>query len=115
SSGEKSSTRRVRLLCRRRVIAVGRGNGQRFYRPRPARATTAGIQPLSAGCLYTACRPGRCPCPEMLRIRTLSPPLQVALLLVASVILPARAQLAPQQTVIQVENVRTEYARVLRA
>ena len=51
----------------------------------------------------------------MLRIRTLAPPLQVALLLVASVILPARAQLAPQQTVIQVENVRTEYARVLRA
>ncbi|GAA3923375.1 hypothetical protein [Luteimonas lutimaris] len=51
----------------------------------------------------------------MLRIRTLSPLLQVALLLVASVIGPARAQQSPQQTVIQVENVRTEYARVLRA
>jgi len=45
----------------------------------------------------------------------LSPLLQVMLLLVACAIMPARAQKAVQQTVIQVENVRTEYARVLRA
>lgn len=47
----------------------------------------------------------------MLRNRTLSPLLSVAFLLVASAAQPVRAQ----QTVIQVENVRTEYARVLRA
>lgn len=46
----------------------------------------------------------------MLRIRTLSPILVVTLLS-ASAALPVRAQ----QTVIQIENVRTEYARVLRA
>ena len=47
---------------------------------------------------------------EMPRIRTLSPILVVTLLS-ASAALPVRAQ----QTVIQIENVRTEYARVLRA
>lgn len=46
----------------------------------------------------------------MLRIRTL-PPILVVTLLAASAAMPARAQ----QTVIQIENVRTEYARVLRA
>ena len=46
----------------------------------------------------------------MPRIRSLSPILVVTLLS-ASAALPVRAQ----QTVIQIENVRTEYARVLRA
>jgi uncharacterized protein YcfJ len=46
----------------------------------------------------------------MLRIRALPSTLMVAML-VASAALPVRAQ----QTVIQIENVRTEYARVLRA
>jgi len=39
----------------------------------------------------------------------------VLLLAASSAALPVRAQQAAQQTVIQVENVRTEYARVLRA
>ena len=38
-------------------------------------------------------------------------PMLVAILLAASAALPVHAQ----QTVIQIENVRTEYARVLRA
>lgn len=46
----------------------------------------------------------------MPRIRTFFP-LLVATLFLASASLPVRAQ----QTVIQIENVRTEYARVLRA
>src|SRR5690606_11810220 len=49
------------------------------------------------------------------RFRALSPLLPVAFLLVAPAAQQARAQQAPQQTVIQIENVRTEYARVLRA
>ena len=56
------------------------------------------------------------PLSEMLRNRTLTPLLPVVLLLAASsAAWPVRAQEAAQQTVIQVENVRTEYARVLRA
>lgn len=47
----------------------------------------------------------------MLRFRALSPLLPATLLLAASAVAPAHAQ----QTVIQIENVRTEYARVLRA
>src|SRR5690606_7436780 len=83
--------------------------------PCRGRATTAGSQPLPPGCLYTACRPAGCSCPEMLRTRLLSPLLPAALVLVALAPVAVRAQQAPQQTVIQVENVRTEYARVLRA
>ncbi len=47
----------------------------------------------------------------MLRIRTLFPLLHATLLLVVMAAMSAHAQ----QTVIQIENVRTEYARVLRA
>src|SRR3546814_1306063 len=70
-----------------------------------ARTTTAGIQPLPAACAYTAGPSGRS-LVEMPRTRAF--PL---ILLVACAALPVRAQ----QTVIQIENVRTEYARVLRA
>src|SRR3546814_20523788 len=70
-----------------------------------ARTTTAGIQPLPAACAYTAGPSGRS-LVEMPRTRAF--PL---ILLVACAALPVRAQ----QTVIQIENVRPEYARVLRA
>src|SRR3546814_8716719 len=70
-----------------------------------ARTTTAGIQPLPAACAYTAG-----PCVRVLGWgpRTRAVPL---FLRVAGAALPVRAQ----QTVIQIGNVRTEYARVLRA
>jgi len=51
----------------------------------------------------------------MRRTRLLSLLLPAALVPVAFAPVAAHAQQAPQQTVIQVENVRTEYARVLRA
>src|SRR3546814_14618965 len=70
-----------------------------------ARTTTAGIQPLPAACAYTAGPSGRS-LVEMPRTRAF--PL---ILLVACAALPVRAQ----QTVIQIEHVRTESARVLRA
>src|SRR3546814_14430136 len=67
--------------------------------------TTAGLHPLPAACAYTAGPSGRS-LVEMPRTRA-SP----LILLVACAALPVRAQ----QPVIPIENVRTEYTRVLRA